>query len=128
MKVWNEKRQFFERAFLFTVFAWDKDIEISLDAWEYESGGQSFYDKYTSKDVIKAIKKAVELSEAGWEEVCLSFRPVKSDNERIASFEFRIKDGVQAIFSVNKEIWMEKCGKKLAEIKRIIEEEEVDAP
>ncbi len=67
MKVWNESRQFEDKRFLFTVFAW-KDIEIFLDAWEYENDswvdepkGQTFYEKYSSKDIIKALKKVVEL-------------------------------------------------------------------
>ena len=128
MKVWNESRQFEDKRFLFTVFAW-KDIEIFLDAWEYENDSwvdepkcQTFYEKYSSKDIIKALKKAVELAEAGWEDICLSFRPIKGDDERLASFTFRIReDCVDAIFSVNKEVLLGKCGEKLAEIKRILE-------
>ena len=132
MKVWNEDRFFDGKKRLFTVFAWTEDIEISLDAFEFESDswseepkGDTFYEKYSPKDVIKALKKAIELSEAGWEEVCLTFRPKKEDDKRLASFTFRIYEiGVQAIFSVNKEVLLSKCGEKLAKIKRILEEDE----
>lgn len=131
MKVWNEKRHFEDETFLFTSFAWGDDIEVDLEAYEYEEDslavepeGEAFHERYLVEDIAKALKKTVELIEAGWEDICLSFRPKKSDDdEKLASFTFRIhKDGADAIFSVNKEVLLGKCGEKLAEIRRILEE------
>lgn len=129
MKVWNEKRFFEDKTFLFTSFVWE-DIEVDLEAYEYEEDsftvepeGEAFHEKYSAEDIVKALEKVAELIEDGWEDICLSFRPRKSDDERLASFTFRIhEDGVQAIFSVNKEVLLGKCGEKLAEIRRILEE------
>ena len=130
MKVWNEKRFFEDKTFLFTSFAWSEDVEVDLEAYENESDsfadeprGKTFHERYSPKDVIKALKKVVELAEAGWEDICLSFRPKRGDNEKLASFTVRIhEDGVDAIFSVNKEVLLGKCGEKLAKIGRILEE------
>ncbi len=130
MKVWNEKRFFEDKMFLFTSFAWGDDIEVDLEAYEsgedsfaLEQEGDAFHEKYSAEDIVKALKKLVELAEAGWEDICLQFRPKKSDNEKLASFTFRIhEDGVDAIFSVNKEVLLGKCGEKLAKIGRILEE------
>ena len=133
MKIWNEERYFEDKTFLFTLFAWGDDIEVDLEAYKnedvslaLEQEGGVFHEKYSTRDIVKALKKVFELIEAGWKDVCLSFRPTKGDDEKLASFAFIIyEDGVNAIFSVNKEVLLGKCDEEFAEIRRILEEAEV---
>jgi len=129
MNIWDSFKYEGEDKRLFTYVSWstidDLNIYIVVEGYQYsddkvavEPEGDTFYEKYPDYKVVEAIKKFVELIDKGWEAVSVEFRAF--DNK--ASFSFTItKYGVVATFSVDKEYLLEDCGKRLAEIKRIVD-------